>query len=201
MLHQRDRANVGAMAVASRAEATVESIAGCDVRLVSLDGVTVLAATPQEPMDRGGGVAQLLRESKLDSRRLIVLHDDADHLELGLLRVRTRGPAGGHAGLSSVMKALGTTEVTRLRIGVGRPGQDARTIPSVFMADELVKLTAIFEVVWVAIRMLARGEIEQAMSRYNRRDQTVDGRAAAPHRLPDGRIRGEAPPRGFRRPR
>jgi PTH1 family peptidyl-tRNA hydrolase len=49
---------------------------------------------------------------------LLVVSDDVD-LELGSVRFRERGSAGGHNGLASIIDALGTGEFARLRIGVG----------------------------------------------------------------------------------
>jgi PTH1 family peptidyl-tRNA hydrolase len=47
------------------------------------------------------------------------MYDDAD-LELGRLRVRGEGSSGGHNGMQSIIDALGTNGIPRLRLGVGR---------------------------------------------------------------------------------
>jgi PTH1 family peptidyl-tRNA hydrolase len=55
---------------------------------------------------------------------LLVVCDDIN-LPLGKLRVRARGTHGGHNGLRDIQNHLGTTEYSRLRIGVGAPAEDA----------------------------------------------------------------------------
>jgi PTH1 family peptidyl-tRNA hydrolase len=51
---------------------------------------------------------------------LLLVHDDID-LPVGRLRFRARGTSGGHRGVESVMAALGTEALSRLKVGVGRP--------------------------------------------------------------------------------
>jgi len=48
---------------------------------------------------------------------LIVVYDDMD-LEVGKIRIRTKGSAGGHKGMGSIIEHMGTEEITRVRIGV-----------------------------------------------------------------------------------
>ncbi|MBD0316168.1 MAG: aminoacyl-tRNA hydrolase [Nitrospiraceae bacterium] len=68
----------------------------------------------------------LLREFKLASEQLIVIHDDLD-LEPGRIRIKIGGGHGGHNGIKSVVQALGTPQFVRIKIGIGRPApfQDA----------------------------------------------------------------------------
>jgi peptidyl-tRNA hydrolase, PTH1 family len=67
----------------------------------------------------GPAIVGLLQFFKIELADLLVIVDDAN-LELGRLRARAAGSAGGHNGLKSVIGALGTTEFARLRVGVGR---------------------------------------------------------------------------------
>lgn len=59
----------------------------------------------------------------VDVEDLIVLYDDLD-LEQGQVRLRQKGSAGGHNGMKSIIKMLGTDQFKRIRIGVGRPTMD-----------------------------------------------------------------------------
>ncbi|HMP03060.1 MAG TPA: aminoacyl-tRNA hydrolase, partial [Gemmatales bacterium] len=82
----------------------------------------VLYAKPQTFMNRSGrSVRQLLDFYQLGPERLLVVCDDVN-LELGRLRVRAKGSAGGHNGLRDIERHLGTGEYARLRIGVGAAG-------------------------------------------------------------------------------
>src|SRR5688572_9224717 len=67
----------------------------------------------------GPATMALLHFYKIDPSGLLVVVDDVN-LELGRLRARAAGSAGGHNGLKSMIDALGTTEFARLRVGVGR---------------------------------------------------------------------------------
>ena len=67
----------------------------------------------------GHAVGELLRYFKIEVAELLVVVDEVQ-LELGRLRARRNGSAGGHNGLKSLIQQLGTDEFPRLRIGVGR---------------------------------------------------------------------------------
>ena len=70
-------------------------------------------------------VARALREHRADHADLILVYDDID-LPLGAVRVRMKGSAGGHNGVRSVIAALGTTDIRRVKVGIGRPVHKAR---------------------------------------------------------------------------
>ena len=67
----------------------------------------------------GHAVGDLLRFFKIDQGDLLVVVDDAA-LDLGRLRARPSGSAGGHNGLKSLIGQLGSDTFARLRVGVGR---------------------------------------------------------------------------------
>jgi len=85
-------------------------------------GHEVVLLQPQTYMNRSGRVLAPLREQPAFeiARDLLVVVDDTA-LEVGRVRLRARGSAGGHNGLRSVEEALQTQEYARLRIGVGPP--------------------------------------------------------------------------------
>ena len=76
---------------------------------------------PQSFMNvTGGALATALRRLHADPADLIVVYDDID-LPLGAVRTRLRGSHGGHNGMRSVIETLGTAEIRRVKVGVGRP--------------------------------------------------------------------------------
>ena len=84
-------------------------------------GHKVLLAEPQTFMNNSGAaVRELLSWYKIDVKKLIVIYDDVD-LEVGQIRVREKGSAGGHHGIESLIAHAGTTEFARVRIGISRP--------------------------------------------------------------------------------
>ena len=70
--------------------------------------------------DSGGAVSAALAYYKVETDDLLVVHDDID-LPLGRLRLQVAGGSGGHNGIRSVEKSVGTKEFSRLKVGVGRP--------------------------------------------------------------------------------
>jgi len=92
-----------------------------EVAEAHLAGGKVVLAMPHTFMNESGqAVAPLARYYGVDPARLLVVHDDID-LDLGILRVQLgRGP-GGHNGVESIIRSLGTRDFWRLRCGVGRP--------------------------------------------------------------------------------
>ena len=84
-------------------------------------GEKFLILWPQTYMNLSGkSVRQACDFYKLSSDRVLVLCDDMN-LEGGRLRFRSCGSAGGQNGLADVIKQLGTNQIARLRIGIGRP--------------------------------------------------------------------------------
>lgn len=93
------------------------------VALCTLAGHRVCLAKPQTFMNLSGeAVACLVRFYKLSPGDLLVVYDERD-LPVGKIRLRERGSAGGHRGLQSIIGMLGTGDVPRLRIGIGRPAE------------------------------------------------------------------------------
>lgn len=70
--------------------------------------------------ESGGAVRAALDYYKVEPVDLLVIHDDID-LPFGRLRIQVAGGSGGHNGIRSLEKALGTKEFSRLKVGVGRP--------------------------------------------------------------------------------
>jgi len=88
---------------------------------IRLAGTRVLLVKPQTFMNRSGiCVARFVDFYKIDSANLLVIHDDLD-VSPGRMKIVARGGAGGHNGVRSLIRHLGTSEFARLKIGIGRP--------------------------------------------------------------------------------
>lgn len=102
-------------------------------------GEDVLLVKPTTYMNRSGpALVGVLAGSDVDpTADLLVVVDDAA-LEVGRLRLRGSGSAGGHNGLKSLVSVLGTDAFARLRIGVGKPpaGEDLAEWVLAPMPDE-----------------------------------------------------------------
>jgi PTH1 family peptidyl-tRNA hydrolase len=103
-------------------------------------GDTVKLVKPRAFMNLSGPVvARALREERADHHDLILVYDDID-MPLGKVRVRMKGSAGGHNGVRSVIETLGTSDIRRVKVGIGRPAHRAHVPDHVltgFEPDEL----------------------------------------------------------------
>jgi PTH1 family peptidyl-tRNA hydrolase len=118
----------------------------------------------------GQAVSEAVKQLNLQPEQILVVLDDAQ-LPLGKLRMRPKGSSGGHKGLQSIIDALQTEEIPRLRVGIGSPpeGVDMVTfVLSPFEDDEelvigeAVKRAADAAIVW------ATEGINAAMQKFNK---------------------------------
>jgi len=134
----------------------------------------LLLAKPETYMNLSGvAVRDLLRKYECDPAQVLVAYDDLD-LPLGQLRLRERGSAGTHNGMRSIVKALGTEEFPRLRLGIGAPHpiQDLKNY--VLTPWKKSQLAAVQEVLGRAadvVEMILRDGMARAMNVCNTRPQ------------------------------
>ena len=110
-----------------------------------LAGHEVVLAKPETYMNlSGASVAELVREYEAKPEEdLVLLYDELD-LPFGSIRVRPRGRSAGHNGVESVIAALGTQEITRIRMGIAPDhpvGDGARYVLSQFKKSQLAMVT------------------------------------------------------------
>lgn len=128
-------------------------------------------AEPLTYMNESGRfVGAFARFHRVAPPDVLVCFDDVA-LPLGRLRLRSDGSAGGHNGMASVLEALGTKDVPRLRIGIG---PQPAGIPSEnfvlarFSSEEEAALPEVLEAAGQAVETAAREGLEAAMNRFNR---------------------------------
>ena len=84
-----------------------------------IGGQKVILAKPQTFMNLSGeSLRPIMDFYKLEPEDFIIIHDDID-LDVGRLRIRRKGSAGGHNGLKSIISHLGSMDFPRVKIGVG----------------------------------------------------------------------------------
>ena len=84
-----------------------------------MGGEKVLLVKPQTFMNLSGeSLRPIMDFYKLEPEDFIIIHDDID-LDVGRLRIRRKGSAGGHNGLKSIISHLGSMDFPRVKIGVG----------------------------------------------------------------------------------
>lgn len=138
----------------------------------TIAGARVLLVKPQTYMNLSGTAIQKLSSFyKIPTNKIIVMHDDVS-LDVGKIRIRRKGSAGGQKGLANIINLLGTEEIPRIKIGVGakpHPDYDMKDwvlgkIPSEQQAD--FKL-ACENAVKAVEEIIARG-IDSAMNKYSK---------------------------------
>lgn len=136
-----------------------------------LAGRPVAFLRPTTYMNRSGGPVRrcLAAEAAAPQAALVVCDDYA--LPLGAIRTRRRGSDGGHNGLASIFGAIGTTEVPRMRLGVGAPppGEDpADHVLAPFAAGEEERVEDLLVRAAAAIGTAVEEGLDAAMNRFNR---------------------------------
>lgn len=133
-------------------------------------GVALIIAKPMSFMNLAGPpLAALGGFYKIPPDRTIVVHDDLD-LPFGTIRLKLGGGDGGHNGLRSVTRALGTRDYYRVRVGIGRPPgrQDpAKFVLHDFAAAERKDLPLVIERAADAVEALLRLGLPAAQNEYH----------------------------------
>jgi PTH1 family peptidyl-tRNA hydrolase len=170
------RHNAGFLAVEKlgrkfRAEWKVESRFDARVAKIAAGPGKVILCEPETYMNRSGeAIAPLAGFYKIPAERILVLVDDAD-LPLGQIRLRAEGSSGGHHGLESVEKHLGTKAFARLRIGIGRTERESREITGHvlgrFGSEERELLDRVLERCAAQVECYLTAGIQKAMSQFN----------------------------------
>jgi peptidyl-tRNA hydrolase, PTH1 family len=119
----------------------------------------------------GHAVLGLAQFFKIELQDLLVIVDDAN-LELGRLRARGAGSAGGHNGLKSIIETLGTEEFARLRIGVGRDARRdlADHVLAKFDPEERESVAAAADRAADAAELFVAEGMTPVMNRFNRKE-------------------------------
>ena len=108
--------------------------------------------------ESGTALRSLVEDRRWNPERCTIVHDDLD-LPLGRVKVRMRGSAGGHKGVASMLDALQTDAIARVKVGVGRPARGSGTEDFVlkpFSGDDLPVVRAALAV--AVERLLALAE-------------------------------------------
>jgi PTH1 family peptidyl-tRNA hydrolase len=132
-------------------------------------GENVLLAKPQTFMNLSGtAVRQLQSFFKTDISNLIVIHDDLD-LPFGSVRLKAGGGTAGHKGLASIESNLGTSEFTRVRLGIGKPVDKSRIEGYVlehFRKEEQIALPELLQWAAGASAEIVLNGLQKAIGKY-----------------------------------
>ena len=130
----------------------------------------VLLVAPQTYMNASGrSVARCVRFYQLSLDDVLVVCDDLN-LQVGQLRLRASGSAGGQKGLKSIIQSLGTDGFARLRVGIGRPPASFEATDYVLSRFRSAERGVIDEAVVRAgdgVETWVSGGMAEAMNRFN----------------------------------
>lgn len=136
-------------------------------------GQKVLLVKPQTYMNLSGeSVRSALDFYKVDfETELLVIFDDVS-LDVGQLRIRKKGSAGGHNGIKNIIQHLGNDVFQRIKIGVGEKPKDydlADYVLGHFGGAEKEQMEKGYKNAIVAVELILQGEIDTAMNEFNKK--------------------------------
>jgi PTH1 family peptidyl-tRNA hydrolase len=147
-----------------------------------LAGEEVILAKPQTYMNLSGiSVRELLEKYGLGPQDLLAMWDEAQ-LPWGAIRIHPEGTAGSHNGAKSLIGALGTPALARLRLGCGpdHPLSSRKEyVLRPMKKSELEAAAGMIADAGDAVELLLGKGIEAAMNKYNRRERQQDEAAGA----------------------
>lgn len=131
----------------------------------------VLLIKPQTYMNLSGEAVKLAADFyKIKPENIIVIFDDIS-LEIGKLRIRPKGSAGGHNGIKNIIEQLGDDKFPRIKIGIGDRNNKEMDLKdyvlSNFSNEEMQKINSAIGKASLAIELIIDKKIEKAMNLYN----------------------------------
>ena len=172
--YEKTRHNAGFMVIDAIADTFSISISkkkfNAEFGRGSIKGVEAVLAKPQAFMNISGPpVQKLAAYFKISIQDILVIHDDID-LNLGRIKIKEKGGGGGHNGIKSLINALNGDSFSRLRIGIGRPGEHTEVIDHVLgrftLRESEVMDRTIFRAKEAVVTILCNG-VKEGMNRFN----------------------------------
>lgn len=143
--------------------------------LIEYRGNKIVLLCPLTFMNKSGeAVRDCIRHYDLKIDRLLVMHDDLD-LPMGKIKVVGNGGAGGHKGVSSIIHLLGSSEFSRVKIGIGRPRHGeavADYVLNCFYDDEKKLAEKVIRMAMKASELFVLEGVQAAMNHINCRRLT-----------------------------
>ena len=138
-----------------------------------IDGRKVILAKPMTYMNLSGeSLRELVDYYKIDEKNeLIVIYDDIS-MDVGQLRIRKKGSAGGHNGIKNIIARMGHDTFLRIKVGVGEKprGYDlADYVLGRFSKAEREVMEEGYQNAVKATALIVQGEIDQAMNEFNKK--------------------------------
>ncbi|MGA9639855.1 MAG: aminoacyl-tRNA hydrolase [Terriglobales bacterium] len=136
-------------------------------------GTPVVLAKPETYMNLSGlSVRELVAEHQVDvTTDLIVIYDELD-LPLGSIRIRQRGSSAGHNGMESILGALGTSEILRIRLGIApdrKVSDGVKYVLTPFRRAQEKVVDELLDAAAQAVEVILKDGPAAAMNKFNRK--------------------------------
>ena len=136
-----------------------------------INGEKIYFIKPTTFMNNSGiAVKALLTYYNISIKDMIIIYDDLD-MEVGKIRFRQKGSAGGHNGIKSIIAHLGTQEFDRIKVGIGRPNGRMTVINNVlgkFDKNDEIMISNTLDKVDNAVKYyLQTNDFQKTMQKYN----------------------------------
>ncbi|HGC6819480.1 TPA: aminoacyl-tRNA hydrolase [Streptococcus agalactiae] len=136
-----------------------------------INGEKIYFIKPTTFMNNSGiAVKALLTYYNISIKDMIIIYDDLD-MEVGKIRFRQKGSAGGHNGIKSIIAHLSTQEFDRIKVGIGRPNGRMTVINHVlgkFDKNDEIMISNTLDKVDNAVKYyLQTNDFQKTMQKYN----------------------------------
>lgn len=133
-----------------------------------INGKKVMLLKPSTYMNLSGeSVREVIDFYNIDNNEILVIYDDIS-LEVGRLRIREKGSAGGHNGIKSIIAHLGSDVFSRIKVGVGQPNTDlVKFVLGKFSKEEMSTLDESIEASTKATAEIIINDVKTAMNQFN----------------------------------
>ncbi|WP_459479844.1 aminoacyl-tRNA hydrolase [Clostridium saccharoperbutylacetonicum] len=133
-----------------------------------INGEKVILLKPTTYMNLSGeSVREVVNFYNIENDEILIIYDDIS-LDVGKLRIREKGSAGGHNGIKSIIAHLGSEVFSRIKIGVGQPNSDlVKHVLGKFSKEEMVTLDESIEAATNATAEIIKNDVKTAMNQFN----------------------------------
>ena len=138
------------------------------LQIIIILSVFWLVSKPLTYMNNSGeAVKNVINYYNIDINDILVIYDDMD-FDVGKFKIKASGSSGGHNGIKSIIKYLGTEDFKRIRIGISKSSYDVVDyVLGKFSKEDMNKLKEVFNTINDVIDDFVSLPFEKLMSKYN----------------------------------
>lgn len=128
----------------------------------------VILLKPQTYMNLSGdSIREFMNFYKLEAEDMVVIYDDIS-LDIGKIRIREKGSAGGHNGIKSIISNLGGEVFPRVKVGVGAPSHDLIShVLGKFPNEDYMHVQKVMPIIENSVGEMIKNDVKGAMNKYN----------------------------------